>query len=103
MKTILNRIFTGTSRIIPLVTALLLCLQATVQAQITGMRVGSGATRIRIVLDMDAPAKFKDNSTQNAVVLDVDTAAGKMQRKINDASVADISAGLVHRFFAGIS
>ena len=91
MKTILNRIFTGTSRIIPLVTALLLCLQATVQAQITGMRVGSGATRIRIVLDMDEPAKFKDNSTQNAVVLDVDTAAGKMQRKINDASVADIS------------
>ena len=69
----------------------MLCLQATVQAQITGMRVGSGATRIRIVLDMDEPAKFKDNSTQNAVVLDVDTAAGKMQRKINDASVADIS------------
>ncbi len=59
MKTILNRIFTGTSRIIPLVTALLLCLQATVQAQITGMRVGSGATRIRIVLDMDEPAKYK--------------------------------------------
>lgn len=91
MKTILNRIFTGTSRIIPLVTALLLCLQATVQAQITGMRVGSSATRIRIVLDMDAPAKFKDNSTQNGVVLDIDTAADKMQRKINDASVADIS------------
>ena len=91
MKTILNRIFTGTSRIIPLVTALLLCLQATVQAQITGMRVGSSATRIRIVLDMDAPAKFKDNSTQNGVVLDIDTAANKMQRKINDASVADIS------------
>lgn len=91
MKTILNRIFTGTSRIIPLVTALLLCLQATVQAQITGMRVGSGATRIRIVLDMDEPAKFKDNSTKNGVVLDIDTAADKMQRKINDASVADIS------------
>ena len=91
MKTILNRIFSGTARIIPLVTVLLLCLQATVQAQITGMRVGSGATRIRIVLDMDAPAKFKDNSTQNGVVLDIDTAANKMQRKINDASVADIS------------
>ena len=91
MKTILNRIFAGTARIIPLVTVLLLCLQATVQAQITGMRVGSGATRIRIVLDMDAPAKFKDNSTQNGVVLDIDTAADKMQRKINDASVADIS------------
>ena len=91
MKTILYRIFAGTVRLIPLVTLILLCLQATVQAQITGMRVGSGATRIRIVLDMDEPAKFKDNSTQNAVVLDVDTAAGKMQRKINDASVADIS------------
>ena len=91
MKTILNRIFTGTSRIIPLVTALLLCLQATVQAQITGMRVGSGATRIRIVLDMDEPAKYKDNSTKNGVVLDIDTAANKMQRKIDDASIADIS------------
>ncbi|MEE3455759.1 MAG: phosphodiester glycosidase family protein, partial [Succiniclasticum sp.] len=91
MKTILNRIFAGTSRIIPLVTALLLCLQATVQAQITGMRVGSGATRIRIVLDMDEPAKYKDNSTKNGVVLDIDTAANKMQRKIDDASIADIS------------
>ncbi|MBR6817994.1 MAG: hypothetical protein IKM86_05290, partial [Acidaminococcaceae bacterium] len=88
MKTILNRIFAGTARIIPIVTVLLLCLQASVQAQITGMRVGSGATRIRIVLDMDEPAKFKDNSTKNGVVLDIDTAANKMQRKINDASVA---------------
>ena len=91
MKTILNRFFAGTARIIPIVTVLLLCLQASVQAQITGMRVGSGATRIRIVLDMDAPAKFKDNSTQNGVVLDIDTAANKMQRKIDDASIADIS------------
>lgn len=91
MKTILYRIFAGTVRLIPLVTLILLCLQATVQAQVTGMRVGSGATRIRIVLDMDAPAKFKDNSTQNGIVLDIDTAADKMQRKINDASVADIS------------
>ncbi|MBR6860470.1 MAG: AMIN domain-containing protein, partial [Acidaminococcaceae bacterium] len=91
MKTILNRIFAGTARIIPIVTVLLLCLQASVQAQITGMRVGCGATRIRIVLDMDEPAKFKDNSTKNGVVLDIDTAANKMQRKINDASVADIS------------
>ena len=91
MKTILNRIFTGTSRIIPLVTALLLCLQATVQAQVTSMRVGSSTTRIRIVLDMDEPAKYKDNSTKNGVVLDIDTAANKMQRKIDDASIADIS------------
>ena len=91
MKTILNRFFAGTARIIPIVTVLLLCLQASVQAQITGMRVGSGATRIRIVLDMDEPAKFKDNSTKNGVVLDIDTAANKMQRKIDDASIADIS------------
>ena len=55
------------------------------------MRVGSGATRIRIVLDMDEPAKYKDNSTKNGVVLDIDTAANKMQRKIDDASIADIS------------
>ena len=91
MKTILNKFFAGTARIIPIVTVLLLCLQASVQAQITGMRVGSGATRIRIVLDMDEPAKFKDNSTKNGVVLDIDTAANKMHRKIDDASIADIS------------
>ena len=91
MNNILQRVFAGTGKIIPLLTVILLCLQATVQAQVTGMRVGSSATRIRIVLDMDEPAKFKDNSTQNGIVLDIDTAANKMQRKINDASVADIS------------
>ena len=91
MNNILQRVFAGTGRIIPLLTVILLCLQASVQAQITGMRVGSGATRIRIVLDMDEPAKFKDNSTKNGVVLDIDTAANKMQRKIDDASIADIS------------
>ena len=91
MNNILQRVFAGTGKIIPLLTVILLCLQATVQAQVTGMRVGSSATRIRIVLDMDAPTKFKDNSTQNGIVLDIDTAADKMQRKINDASVADIS------------
>ncbi len=91
MNNILQRVFAGTGKIIPLLTVILLCLQASVQAQITGMRVGSGATRIRIVLDMDEPAKYKDNSTKNGVVLDIDTAANKMQRKINDASVADIS------------
>lgn len=91
MNNILQRVFAGTGKIIPLLTVILLCLQATVQAQITGMRVGSGATRIRIVLDMDEPAKYKDNSTKNGVVLDIDTAANKMQRKIDDASIADIS------------
>ena len=91
MNNILQRVFAGTGKIIPLLTVILLCLQASVQAQITGMRVGSGATRIRIVLDMDEPAKYKDNSTKNGVVLDIDTAANKMQRKIDDASIADIS------------
>ena len=91
MNNILQRVFAGTGKIIPLLTVILLCLQASVQAQITGMRVGSGATRIRIVLDMDEPAKYKDNSTKNGVVLDIDTAANKMQRKIDDVSIADIS------------
>ena len=77
MKTIFIRILTGAGRIVPLLTVFLLLLHCPAQAQITGMRAGSGAARIRIVLDMDSPAKFKDSSTQDRIILDIDTAVNK--------------------------
>ena len=74
-----------------MLTAVFSLLQSSVLAQVTDMRVGSGAARIRIVLDMDSPAKFKDRSTQDRILLEIDTAVkNKIQRKINDASVSDI-------------
>lgn len=92
MKSIALYILTGLSRFIPLLTVILLLMHSVAQAQIAGMRVGSGAARIRIVLDMDSPAKFKDSSTQNVISVDFDTAAkNKLQRKLNDTSVADIT------------
>ena len=92
MKDKVNWLLARAHRFIPLLAVVLVLIQSTVQAQVTGMRVGSGATRIRIVLDMDSPAKFKDSSTQNGITLEIDTATkNKLQRKLNDASVADIT------------
>ena len=91
MKTFLNWVFPGTGRLILVLTAVFSLLQSSVLAQVTDMRVGSGAGRIRIVLDMDSPSKFKDRSTQDRILLEIDTAVkNKIQRKINDASVSDI-------------
>ena len=91
MKTFLNWVFPGTGRLILVLTAVFSLLQSSVLAQVTDMRVGSGAARIRIVLDMDSPSKFKDRSTQDRILLEIDTAVkNKIQRKINDASVSDI-------------
>ena len=88
----LIRILTGTGRIIPLITVVFVLLHASAQAQITGIRVSSGAARIRIVLDMDSLAKFKDNSTQDRIVLDIDTDVNKkLQQAFNDASVKDVA------------
>ena len=82
----------GMRRIVPLLAVFVLFLQSSARAQITGMRVGSGAARIRIVLDMDSPAKFKDSSNQNEINLEIDTAAkNKLQRTLSDASVSDIT------------
>lgn len=91
MKTFLNWVFPGTGRLILVLTAVFSLLQSSVLAQVTDMRVGSGAARIRIVLDMDSPSKFKDRSTQDRILLEIDTAVkNKIHRKINDASVSDI-------------
>ena len=79
-------------RIIPMLTVVLVLLHASAQAQITGMRAGSGAARVRIVLDMDSPAKFKESSTRDRITLDIDTAVTKkLQQVFDDASVKDVS------------
>ena len=92
MNNYLLRILTGAGRIVPLFTVFFVLLHASAQAQITGMRAGSGAARIRIVLDMDSPAKFKESSTQDRITLDIDTAVKKkLQQTFNDASVKDVS------------
>ena len=81
----------GARRFLLLLTVFLLLLPSSARAQVTGMRVGSGAARIRIVLDLDSPAKLKDHSTQDRISLDIDTAAkSSVQRKLNDASVSDV-------------
>jgi hypothetical protein len=91
MKNSFSWILTGTRRFMLLFTVMLLLLQSSVRAQVTGMRVGSGASRIRIVLDLDSPTKWKDRSTQDRISLDIDTAAkNRIQHKLNDASVSDV-------------
>ena len=91
MKTVFSQMFPGARRFLLLLTVFLLLLPASVRAQVTGMRVGSGAARIRIVLDLDSPAKLKDHSTQDRISLDIDTAAkSSIRRQLNDASVSDV-------------
>ena len=77
---------------VPLFAVVLLFLHSSAQAQITGMRVGSGAARVRIVLDLDSPVKFKESSTQKDITSEINTAAkNKLHRALNDASVADVT------------
>ena len=91
MKTVFSQMLPGARRFLLLLTVFLLLLPSSARAQVTGMRVGSGAARIRIVLDLDSPAKLKDHSTQDRISLDIDTAAkSSVQRKLNDASVSDV-------------
>ncbi|MBR4909128.1 MAG: phosphodiester glycosidase family protein [Acidaminococcaceae bacterium] len=91
MKKIFSWILSGARRIILLLTVVLLLPQSSALAQIAGMRVGSGAARIRIVLDMDSAAKFKDRSTQDRIMLEIDTAAkNRIQRKLDDTTVSEV-------------
>ena len=91
MKNIFSWIQTGANRFILLLTVLLLLLQSSAFAQVTGIREGSGPARIRIVLDLDSPAKWKDRSTQNEILLELDTAAkSKIQKQLHDDAVTDV-------------
>ena len=92
MRYIFNRLLKGAERVVPFLAIFLFLLASSAQAQITGMRAGSGAARIRIVLDMDSPAKFKESSTQDRITLEIDTAVkNRLQQTFNDASVKDVS------------
>ena len=55
MKTVFSQMLPGARRFLLLLTVFLLLLPSSARAQVTGMRVGSGAARIRIVLDLDSP------------------------------------------------
>ena len=91
MKNTFIRIFTRARKIVPVLAVYLVLLHSSAQAQITGMRAGSGPARIRIVLDMDSPAKFKESSMQDRITLEIDTAAkSRLQQVFNDASVKDV-------------
>lgn len=75
-----------------LIFVVTILLPVSVQARITDMRTGSGPTRMRIVLDMDEPAKFKDSGDSGKIVLDLGTSVKKnILRKFNDASITDIN------------
>ncbi len=74
-----------------LVVAYMMLLPVSAEARITDVRTGSGAARVRIVLDMDAPAKFKESSGPEGITLEIGTAAKSgIQRKVNDGTVGDI-------------
>lgn len=61
------------------------------RAQVTNMRVGSGAARIRIVLDIDKAATFKDKSSDNLISLEIGTEVKKtLQKKISDETVTGV-------------
>ena len=69
MNNFLFRILRGAGRIIPLLTVCFVLLHASAQAQITGMRAGSGAARIRIVLDMDSPKPARFTAEDEAELI----------------------------------
>ena len=48
-------------------------LPSAARAQVTGMRVSSGPARVRIVLDLDAPASFTEAKGQSGIRLEVGT------------------------------
>ena len=75
-----------------LTTLFLLSVQLTAQAQITGMRIGSGPARIRIVLDLDQPAVFKDTAGNGVISLEIGTDVKKaLQNKLSDTTVDTVA------------
>lgn len=69
----------------------LVFLPASARAQVTGLRVSSGPTRIRIVLDLDAPASFAEVKGQSGIRLEVGTGVAKsLQRSLKDPVVQEI-------------
>lgn len=66
-------------------------LPSAVRAQVTGMRVSSGPARVRIVLDLDAPASFTEAKGQPGIRLEVGTGVTKaLERSLKDPVVQKI-------------
>ena len=83
----------GYLRFLAVLTAVfLIFIPRAVQAQITGMRIGSGPARVRIVLDMDRPAVFKDTAGSGVISLEFGTDVKKaLQRKLSDTTVDSVA------------
>ena len=63
-----------------LVTILLSLQLPALAAQVQNIRTSSSATRVRVVLDLDSPMVYKDNSSGQVVTLDLN---GTVKQKQN--------------------
>ena len=69
----------------------LVLLPVIARAQVTGLRVSTGPTRVRIVLDLDAPASFAESRERDGLRLDLGTGAVKsLRRGLKDPVVREI-------------
>ena len=60
-------------RLAGLLGAVLLWGQATAQAAVTNLRVSTSPTKVRVVLDLDAPVTYKEDVDGTTLRLDLDT------------------------------
>lgn len=60
-------------RLAGLLGAVLLWGQATAQAAVTSLRVSTSPTKVRVVLDLDAPVTYKEDVDGTTLRLDLDT------------------------------
>ena len=74
-----------------LLGALLLLVQTPAQAAVTNMRVSTSPTKVRVVLDLDAPVQYKETVDGTVLRLDLDTkTAKKFTQKPKDPAVRQI-------------
>lgn len=80
-----------TGRLAGLLGALLLLVQTSAQAAVTNMRVSTSPTKVRVVLDLDAPVQYKETVDGTVLRLDLDTkTAKKFTQKPKDPAVRQI-------------
>lgn len=74
-----------------LVTILLSLQLPALAAQVQNIRTSSSATRVRVVLDLDSPMVYKDNSSGQVVTLDLNgTVKQKQNLKVKDQVLQNI-------------
>lgn len=81
----------GLRYVLTLFAAAGLCLtQLTAHAQINDLRISSGPSRVRIVLDLDAPAVYTDTSGGTDISLEIKTGAkNSLTRSLKDPVVKE--------------